>query len=507
MKKPKIRLTIFSKLFLATFIGVTILAVSILVFTQWSFRTGLIDLINGREIKQAEYIAKKLEQAYVHHENWQFVSSLKQWHGFIDKAQKSIFKTEGQQGNRLKRPPPIILPFPPVPPVPPFPARMQKNGEIKDFHKPQYLKTRIQLFDPQQQLLVGDPQQPLRKTTFHTYIKLYYDGQIVGLLRVRQGKGMFSPLINTFLQQQQHNAIYIAGFSLLVALLTALILARYFIHPVKILSVGTEKLTSGHLGTRIIINSKDEFSDLAHDFNQLANTLEKNETQRKQWLVDISHELRTPIAVLQSEIEALLDGIRTPTGVRIESLHHDVLSLGKLVNDLYQLSLADSNEVPLERHPVRLYDIIRVAANAAKALLQQKQIEIELIVPRKKDTDVLITGNKRVLNQLFSNLLENSWRYTDEQGKVEITLQVKQDVVEVLVADSAPAVPVDALPLLFERLYRVDKSRNRATGGSGLGLAICKKIVEAHQGGIQAEHTSLGGLLIRLYFPLGTLKK
>lgn len=362
------------------------------------------------------------------------------------------------------------------------------------------LPDRISLLDPHKKFLIGDVRQELKRTKAEDfiYIRLDYHDQLVGFLCFEP----IGPIKGVALEKKLYNTSYIATFSLLIALLLSLALARYFTRPVKLLAAGTKKLTSGHFGTHVIINSNDEFADLASDFNQLAKKLEKHEIQRKQWLVDIAHELRTPITVLQSEIEAMIDGIRKPTGEYILSLHYDVLALAKLVNDLYQLSLADSNEIPLRRDAVKLYDIICIATGAAEALLQKKQLKVTLIVPQENDTDVLITGDERVLSQLFSNLLENSSRYTDAQGHIEVTLQLKQDVIEVLIADSAPAVPNEALPLLFDRLYRVDKSRSRESGGSGLGLTICKKIVEAHKGTIQAEHSPLGGVLMRMHFPI-----
>lgn len=488
--KNKIRLTIFAKLFLALFIVVTMLAVGIVVFTNWSFRTGLADLKHAEEIKQVEKVAKRLEREYALYKNWGFVSySPQQWRRFVSRI---LWKPTQQSGQRRqpkehKSPPPH---------APPPLSHQQKRPRPK----PVFLEGRVSLLDPNKQLIAGRPiHLNLGKTSFLTHIALKYNNQVVGLLTIRQGKGIFAPLAETFLQQQLRNSIYVAAFSLVIALLAALILVRFFIRPVRTLSTGTEKLTSGQLDTRIAIDSNDEFADLAHDFNQLAKTLEKNETQRKQWLVDISHELRTPIAVLQSEIEAIIDGIRQPTEERILSLHHDVLALGKLVNDLYQLSLSDSHEITVERCAINLHDVLSTVVRSAEALLQKKQIEVML---QADDLGAWIEGDEKSLYQLFSNLLENSSRYTHEQGKVIVTLAVKNNLVEVQVADSAPAVPSDSLPLLFDRLYRVDQSRNRASGGSGLGLAICDNIVKTHNGSVQAEHSTLGGLLIRIHFPL-----
>jgi two-component system sensor histidine kinase BaeS len=237
---------------------------------------------------------------------------------------------------------------------------------------------------------------------------------------------------------------------------------------------------------------------MAESFNFLAQTLEKNERQRKQWLVDIAHELRTPIAVLRSEVEAMLDGIRKLEPRRISSLHVEILSLGTLVNDVYRLSLSDSIPIIKEQNPVDLIQIIKDAAESSHSLLQQKEIKLSVLGTEGR---AIMAANKQSLHQLLSNLLGNSFRYTHKKGCIEILVTQASQMIEIIVQDSAPSVPTESLGLLFDRLYRVDQSRSRALGGSGLGLSICATIVASHNGTIVAEHSPLGGVLIKIQFP------
>ncbi|HPY42607.1 MAG TPA: ATP-binding protein, partial [Thiolinea sp.] len=237
---------------------------------------------------------------------------------------------------------------------------------------------------------------------------------------------------------------------------------------------------------------------------QLAESLQRHQEQRAQWIADISHELRTPLAVLRSEIEAIQDGIRSPTPERIRSLHVEVLSLGKLVDDLHQLSMSDAgdtdtSEVELLDANELLHDLVQSNSNR----LASKGLSLE---PQLSEQPLRVQADYKSLRQVFGNLLENSYRYTDSPGRVVLGSQVKGNKAVLTVLDSSPGVPDAALPRLFDRLFRVDKSRSRALGGSGLGLSICKNIVEGLGGKIYAQHSPLGGLAVYVELPLADEK-
>jgi len=326
------------------------------------------------------------------------------------------------------------------------------------------------------------------------------DGEIVGYAGLLSPKHFLHPLQVQFLSQQKLALALSAAGMVLVVILISLPLARRVIKPVRTMAQATQEISSGKYATRIPVVSSDEFGQLARDFNYMALTLEKHEKDRRQWVADISHELRTPIAVLRGEIEALLDGVRDLTPERVRSLHSETLRLNRLVEDLYQLSLSDIGALTYRKEDIDLVEALRDSVRAHQAEFARKGIELALELSGR--TTVEIFADRERLDQLFANLVENSVRYTDSGGKLAVSLSISEQQAIVEFQDSTPGVPEKELDKLFERLYRVEGSRSRISGGAGLGLAICKNIVEAHEGTISAHQSPLGGLLIRLTFPV-----
>jgi two-component system sensor histidine kinase BaeS len=265
------------------------------------------------------------------------------------------------------------------------------------------------------------------------------------------------------------------------------------------MTAATGDLASGKYTVRVPVGSLDELGLLARDFNTMALTLEKNEQARRQWVADISHELRTPVAVLRGELEALLDGIRTITPETIQSLHAEAMRLNRLVDDLYQLSLTDIGALTYRKENLGLDTVLGDSIESYRTEFGRKGIRITRNFSGERE--ILVFADRERLNQLFTNVLENSLRYTDRGGELVIGLTSTEGQVTIEFQDSTPAVPEGELDRLFERLYRVEGSRNRTSGGAGLGLAICKKIVEAHEGTISAHPSPLGGLLIKITLP------
>jgi two-component system sensor histidine kinase BaeS len=271
------------------------------------------------------------------------------------------------------------------------------------------------------------------------------------------------------------------------------------VRPIRNLAAATREVASGHYDTRLPVRSSDELGRLARDFNAMAGTLESHEKARRGWIADISHELRTPVAVLRGEIEALLDGIRPITPERIRSLHGETLRLHRLVEDLYQLSLSDLGALTYRKEPLDPADLLRRVIETYRPAFQDKGLGISLHLPA--DLKQRIFGDRERLEQLFTNLVENSLRFTDPGGQLRISGSGEGDRVVIEFQDSPPGVPEAELERLFDRLYRLESSRSRASGGAGLGLAICKNIVEAHSGTISAQASPWGGLLIRISLP------
>lgn len=311
----------------------------------------------------------------------------------------------------------------------------------------------------------------------------------------------FSGAERRLAEQQANASVAIAGLAVLLAALVGYLVARGLIAPVKRLASATHRLAAGDYGTRVASQRSDELGQLTADFNRLATTLEANEAMRRNWMADISHELRTPLAILRGELEALEDGIRTLTPARLRSLQAEVATLGKLVEDLYELSLADVGALTYHRQRMDLRDAVDAAALAFGERFASRGVELERIVA---DAPVLVEADAGRITQVLNNLLENSVRYTDAGGVVRVAVAGDGREAHLDVMDSPPGVPPAALPRLFDRLYRVDASRNRRSGGAGLGLALVKAVVEGHGGRIAAQASPLGGLWIRVTLPVAS---
>ena len=249
----------------------------------------------------------------------------------------------------------------------------------------------------------------------------------------------------------------------------------------------------------ITAGADDELGRLLDDVNHLAQVLERTEESRRDFMADISHELRTPLAVLRAELEAMQDGIRPLTPEGLQAVQGPVQQLGKLVEDLHELSMAQA-EVSYQHEPLDVGAVLVQALAGMASRLADAGLQLQRVLPA---SPLPVLGEARRLEQVFVNLLENAARYTDAGGQVRVAARtVSGRQVEVVVEDSAPGVPADKRARLFERFYRVDSSRARARGGSGLGLAICQHIVQAHRGTITADDSPLGGLRITVTLPL-----
>jgi two-component system sensor histidine kinase BaeS len=258
-------------------------------------------------------------------------------------------------------------------------------------------------------------------------------------------------------------------------------------------------LNSGDFNVKVNVKGNDELSSLSLNFNDLATTLEQNEHSRNTWLANISHELRTPISIIKGEIEAIQDGIRPLDFNGLSSLNDEINHLHKLVNDLSTLSNAEIGAMRYQKSRLDFAEVLK--HNLVRH--EHKASEVQLSINQNiENANIIIWADETRINQLIDNLMNNSIKYTQAPGKINISLTHTTSEAILTISDSYPSVLDESLPKLFEHLYRAESSRNRKTGGSGLGLALCRKIMTAHQGCIQASHSDFGGLEIRCTFPL-----
>ncbi len=233
-----------------------------------------------------------------------------------------------------------------------------------------------------------------------------------------------------------------------------------------------------------------------------ARRVEKLLDNKKQLLVDVSHELRTPLSVLKANIEAMEDGIKQDKE-SYPVIHRKLDQIDRLIQDIYFISKSDVQQLTLYVEPVFFSELTDELVSFFCQLAEEKGLMLSMNTSLTSDesNDMAIEGDWQRLIQLFGNLLQNSLDYTDRGGQVDLSTRVVRSGIEVTVQDSAPGVPEQEHTQLFERLYRKESSRNRATGGSGLGLSICKAIVEAHHGTIGIASSPLGGLAITSWLP------
>jgi two-component system sensor histidine kinase BaeS len=282
----------------------------------------------------------------------------------------------------------------------------------------------------------------------------------------------------------------------LASLIAALLLATYFKKPIQRLLNATRELTQGNYQHQVKINRNDELGDLSNELNQLAEILNQHETSRRQWVADTSHELKTPLAVLQAQIEAMQDGIRKATPEHLEAMMRQVSSLKKLTQDLADLAQADAQQLKCYFTSVNPWEAVLQEVENFKPKFEQAQLQVAV----RGDSPFLQLDTDR-FKQIVVNLLSNSIRYTEQGGKIQIHTEETAHEWSLYVDDSPYGLTDEQLRHLGERFYRVDDSRTRSTGGTGLGLALSCKIAQALGGRLSFEHSPLGGLRCKLTFP------
>ena len=437
--KPGIAL----KFFLAILLAAAVAAAAMALATRLSFQSGFLGYLNQVDAQRLDSLAARLADEYRASGDWSFLRD--------DYA-------------RLRA---LALPAPAIP--------------------------RLALLDAAGHPVLGNSELAAEGAVKPVVV----NGDTVGWVARAPLRRLSSAAEVSFQQEQLRSAWVTAALALVLAAGLALVLGRAFVTPVKRVADATHRLAAGDYATRVPVRSQDELGRLAGDFNRLAETLERNETLRRRFMADVSHELRTPLAVLSGELEALEDGVRPLTRESLKSLRSEISALGKLVDDLNQLALADSGALAYRRETVDVVPLLAQALESHRERLAERGLAVET----SWNGAAPVFGDADRLRQMFRNLLENSARYTDRGGRVRIAAQRDGGRVRVDFEDSAPGVPSEALPQLFERFYRVDASRARANGGTGLGLAICRSIAEAHEGEINAAPSPLGGLRVSLSLP------
>jgi two-component system sensor histidine kinase BaeS len=464
------------RLFLSILAATSLAILSLFSIMRWNLDRGFYQYLKTLDQTRLEQMAGSLEEAYSEHGSWDFLrDNPRFWIGSLlnprpdDAADGTSKKMEG--GKEM-----------PPPPQGPGGGRRSRWPFI--------------VLDAERKPVFGKSEE----SEGADFSPVIHDGKAVGYVGFLPPRRFLNPHQLQFLRQQKSALILAAGGMVLAVMIFSFPLAKRLVRPIKAMTAATGDLASGKYAVRVHVGGSDELGQLARNFNTMALTLERNEQARRQWLADISHELRTPVAVLRGELEALMDGIRTIAPETVQSLHAEAMRLNRLVDDLYQLSLSDIGALTYRKENLDLAGVLGDSLESHRTGFGRKGINVTEEFSRERK--IMVFADPERLNQLFANVLENSLRYTDRGGELLIGLTVTEGHVTLEFQDSAPGVPEKELGRLFERLYRVEGSRSRTSGGAGLGLAICKNIVEAHEGTISAHPSPLGGLLIRITFPV-----
>ena len=288
------------------------------------------------------------------------------------------------------------------------------------------------------------------------------------------------------------------GAAMIVALVLGAVLVRGITHPVQQISTASQAIAAGDLEARVPVRSQDEIGQLARTFNHMATKLSQAEEARRQQMADIAHELRTPLTIIQGHLEALVDGIFTANEEHLTPVLEQAHLLNRLVTDLRTLSLAETGRLTLARVPTDVSAWVEETVAGFRPLARERQIDLDVSCETRPLETTLDPAR---MSQVVGNVLSNALRYTPPGGKVSVHVASEGDQIRMAITDNGPGVPVEQLPLLFERFWRGDASRSRRTGGSGLGLAIARRIVEAHDGEIWAEQAPTGGLRVIVTLP------
>ena len=489
------QLSIRTKLFLTLLLTGIVIVLATHTFVHWSFQRGLEELAAERRQQHIERISDRLIAVYARDGDWEQLRSDKRlWVHIL------LGRIEPEQIEAMR---------PSQPRGPPRgPAWMRRALGDPGVWPPQYalgptdangnptpIELRLMLLDADDRIVYGRPE--LVNTAAHYPLML--GDQPIGTLALLPGASI-TELSDLRFREQQHSYLLIIaiGMAALAALIAVPLSAR-LTRPVAAFQRSMRRLAGGDYSARFTVNGNDELGRLGHDLNALAEALGQNEQARRRWVADISHELRTPLALLRADIEAMQDGVRAMDQDALASLHADALRLGRLVDDLYELSMTDLGALSYRKQRVDVGELLEAELDAFRAQFDGAGLGLNAV--SRHPGPWLTDADEQRLSQLFRNLLRNSLRYTDRGGQLRVTLEREGGKIQIEFDDTLPGVPEESLPRLFERLYRVEGSRSRATGGAGLGLAIAHNIVEAHGGTISASPSPLGGLRIRIRLP------
>lgn len=344
----------------------------------------------------------------------------------------------------------------------------------------------------------GIPRGPLPPSQY--FVPIVSDGREVGAVAIaagRRGSPDFifphahadelhdaEPPLTQFTERVTKTLILAGLVAGVVGILLVLLLSRRMLGSIGNLTAAARRLGHGDLSSRVPVRGNDEVAELGHAFNNMADALEDSERQRRAMVSDVAHELRTPLANIQGHIEAMQDGLMQPNAENLDTIHQQTLHLNHLISDLRLLAESEARELSLSMEPTSVPELVNEVVESFRPRAEAASVQLSGQIDDGLPT---LEMDRLRIQQALGNLLDNAIRHTPPGGSVAVSAQPHGDGVRVEVADTGSGIASEDLPRIFDRLYRADPSRHRATGGSGLGLTIARQLVEAHGGTIWAE--------------------
>ncbi|NLJ41078.1 MAG: hypothetical protein GX352_05640 [Clostridiales bacterium] len=329
---------------------------------------------------------------------------------------------------------------------------------------------------------------------------LTYKGEQIGIIEIGRPKNLLSALEDKRFLRPVNGVFAIAFiFSVIIAVMLGTNLSKKFLRPIHQIKGNTDRIEKGEYGKLEDIGTNTlELRELSESVKGLAQRLEYHDMLRKRLTSDVAHELRTPLAAIQSHVEAFLDGVWEPSAEKLSIIHEEITRLTKLIEALSELSLVEGEEIRLHREGLDLSSLLSSVIESFEPMFMGKNINVS----KEIQEDIYFTGDRDRLNQIFTNVLSNSYKYTEQGGRVTVRLGQRQGGIIISIEDTGIGIPQSDIQHIFERFYRADLSRHRGTGGVGIGLTITKALVDAHGGKIAIESEGEKGTKITVELPI-----
>ncbi len=336
---------------------------------------------------------------------------------------------------------------------------------------------------------------------FEEYLKVQYGTHRQFMGAIHESAAMMGLPEKEFMQSFHRSLFWVGGAILFVGLIASYLLAQSITVPLRYLSSAADAVRKGAYGRQVDISSDDEVGQLAVIFNRMSKALADNNSLRQRFLADIAHELKTPLTVIQGNLEGMLEGVIDRSDEQINSLYEETFQLNRMIRDLRDLTLAEAGQLPLEKKPGDINGLISRVLLMLEPLAEEKNIA--LVSKLGRIPEIIIDTDR--IAQVFYNLITNALRYTTKNGKITISTDVvRKDGrkwIKIEVADNGIGIFPQDLPFIFDHFYRVDKSRDKQSGGSGIGLAIVKQLIENHGGTVEVVSERGKGSTFFMYLP------